>query len=178
MKYHAFKSSQKGVGLPEILVAMLLLGIAVIGFAALQVRALDSTGDAMFRTQAMAAAQEFAERMRLNPTAASVYRADWTPTPAATPAAKAAALSYCELNVCTPQQMAQYDIDTMSEAVKAILPNGQIAVRPCIGRTNLCVYVSWNNTTPTEGSAAPHCSKSDDSYVLNADCVKLETGTL
>lgn len=170
MRHRVFKHSQKGVGLPEILVAMLLLGVAVIGFSALQVRALSSTNDAMFRTQAMGAAQEFAERMRLNPAAASTYRFNWTTT--------AVALNYCEENACTPVQMAQYDMRAMSEAVKAVLPNGQVAIRPCIGRNNLCVYVSWSNTTPTIGSTATDCSMSNDAYVANADCVKLETSTL
>lgn len=170
MMYSVSKKYQKGVGLPEVLVAMMLLGVAVIGFAALQVKALDSTGEAMYRTQAMAAAQEFAERMRLNPAAASVYRNNWNAT--------ALNSTYCEANTCNPTQMAQYDMRTVTELVAATLPNGQIAVMSCINRNNLCVYVSWNNTTPTQGALATDCSTTTDSYVQDADCVKLETSTL
>lgn len=170
MNHYSFKNFQKGIGLPEVLVSMLLLGIAVIGFSALQIRALSSTSEAMVRTQAMAAAQEFSERMRLNPNAASTYRNNWTTT--------ALTSTYCEVNTCTPTQMAQYDMRTMSELVAAILPNGKIAVLPCINRTNLCVYVAWGDTTPTKGTATTDCSMDSDSYVNNASCVKLETSTL
>lgn len=170
MNHYSFKKFQKGIGLPEVLVSMLLLGVSVVGFAALQVRALSSTNEAMFRTQAMAAAQEFSERMRLNPDASATYRNNWTTT--------AVAATYCETNTCTAIQMAQYDMRTMTELVAAILPNGQIAVLPCVNRTNLCVYVSWGDTTPTKGTATTDCSLDSDSYVTNASCVKLETSTL
>lgn len=161
------KTKQLGIGLPEIMVSMLLLGVAVIGFAALQVRALDSTNNAMFRTQAASIAQEMGERMRLNPLGEPTYRNNWSIT--------AVAADKCETDVCTPVQMAQYDMRTMAALTAASLPNGKIAVLPCIGRTNLCVYVSWNQTTPTIGTTAPACSLSSDAYVLNADCIKLET---
>ena len=169
MSYIKLKKLQRGIGMPEVIVSMLLLGVAVIGFAALQVRALDSTNDAMFRTQAAAIAQEMGERMRLNPQGAATYRNNWSTT--------AVAANKCETGNCTPVQMAQYDMRTMTNLAAASLPNGQIAVLPCINRTNLCVYVSWNATNPTIGTAAPACSLSSDAYVPNADCVKLEAST-
>jgi type IV pilus assembly protein PilV len=168
MSKHDLKQQQKGIGLPEIMVAMLLLGVAVIGFAGLQVRALSSTNDAMYRTQAIAIAQDFAERMALNPTAKATYLNAWN--------ASAVAANKCETGNCTDVQMAQYDMRTITNLAIATLPNGQIAVMPCIERNNVCIYVSWNSTTPTQGTAAPHCTVPiDDTYVTNADCVKLET---
>ncbi|MCC6374541.1 MAG: prepilin-type N-terminal cleavage/methylation domain-containing protein, partial [Moraxellaceae bacterium] len=50
LKTHSLSKRQKGFGITEVIVSMLVLGIAVIGFAALQVRALDTTSEAMFRT--------------------------------------------------------------------------------------------------------------------------------
>ena len=38
---------QKGVGLMEVLVAMLILAIAILGYAALQVRATTATEESM-----------------------------------------------------------------------------------------------------------------------------------
>ena len=163
------KKQQYGIGMPEVLVSMWLLGVAVIGFAALQLRALSTAKDAMFRTQAAAIAQEMGERMRLNPAGAATYRNNWNAT--------AVAADVCETGNCTPVQMAQYDMRTMTQLVSTSLPNGQIMVRPCIGRTNLCVYVSWNSTNPTIGTAAPACSLNTDAYVPNADCIKLEAST-
>ncbi|HQV80323.1 MAG TPA: type IV pilus modification protein PilV [Agitococcus sp.] len=172
LESNSFPKGQKGFGLTEVIVSMLVLGIAVIGFAALQIRALDTTSDAMFRTQAMALAQDLGERMMLNPdpTASAVYRGVWSP--ATMPNYK------CETTACTPAEMAQYDMKTMDELVKASLPNGQIALIKCINRNNYCVYVAWNKTTATQGSAAPHCSTNQDAFVAEADCVKLETSLL
>lgn len=170
LESNSFPKGQKGFGLTEVIVSMLVLGIAVIGFAALQIRALDTTSDAMFRTQAMAIAQDLGERMMLNPNGASTYRDSWNP--ATMPNYK------CETTACTPAEMAQYDMKTMDELVKASLPNGQIALIKCINRNNYCVYVAWNKTTATQGSAAPHCSTNQDAFVAEADCVKLETSLL
>jgi len=165
MSQTSLKTAQLGVGLPEIMVAMLLLGVAVIGFAGLQVRALNTTNSAMYRTQGASIAQELGERMRMNPAGRATYAGAWNLT--------AVSADKCVVDTCTPVQMAQYDIRTMSELAAATLPNGQVAVRQCINRTNLCVFVSWNETATTEGSGPPHCVLSTDAYVPDADCIKL-----
>lgn len=167
MSRYSLKTAQLGIGMPEIMVAMLLLGVAVIGFAGLQVRALSTTNSAMYRTQAASIAQEFGERMRMNPAGRTTYANNWSVT--------AVTANKCITDTCTPVQMAQFDMRTMSELAAATLPNGQIAVSQCINRTNLCVYVSWNQTNPTVGAAAPHCTLSTDAYVPDADCIKLGT---
>ena len=50
---------QRGTTLVEVLVSMLLLAVAVIGFAALQVRALTTTNTAVYRAQAVRISQEY-----------------------------------------------------------------------------------------------------------------------
>lgn len=145
---------------------MLLLGVAVIGFAALQVRALATTNSAMYRTQAASIAQEFGERMRMNPAGRATYKDNWDVT-------KVDA-DECESANCTPENMAYYDMRTIAKLAQDTLPNGQVAVLPCVARTNLCVYVAWNQTTATQGTEAPHCaSGTDDAYVGGADCIRL-----
>ena len=67
-------SNQQGVTLVEVLVSMFLLGIAVIGFVALQVRALSVTSESSYRSQAMSIAQDLSERMRANYGKIAKYR--------------------------------------------------------------------------------------------------------
>lgn len=166
MSRYPLKTAQLGVGLPEIMVAMLLLGVAIIGFAGLQVRALSTTNSAMYRTQAASIAQEFGERIRINPNGRATYAGTWSTSDATA--------DECIENECTPQKMAQFDMTTISKLAQDTLPNGQVAVLPCVKRTNLCVYVAWNQTTATKGTAAPHCaSDTDDAYVESADCIRL-----
>lgn len=168
------KSKQYGVGMTEVLVAMLLLGVGVIGFAGLQVRAIGATNDASFRTQASAIARDVSERIRLNNASLAVYQNNtlWgTPAPVSTA---------CEANVCTSAQMAAYDIINVANIAATTLPNGQVNVRTCQVSNNLCVYVSWNTTTPTVGASAPNCVQNTGTYVvsvspLTTDCIVSET---
>jgi len=57
---------QTGVGLVEVLVALVLLSIAVLGFVALQIRAITASNEATMNVQATNIARDLAERMRMN----------------------------------------------------------------------------------------------------------------
>ncbi|MBH1971401.1 type IV pilus modification protein PilV [Moraxellaceae bacterium AER2_44_116] len=175
------KNKQKGIGLTEVLVATLLLGIGVIGFSGLQVRAIGATNDSAFRMQAMAVARDAAERMRVNNSAAAM--AVYLP---ATPVAWVSTPANSNLCIgtvvapCTPASMATFDKSEIAALALAALPNGQVSVATCPNRTNRCVYVSWNTTTPTIGDAVPNCSTTSGVYVgatlpNSTDCVISET---
>ena len=45
--------NQKGVGLVEVLVALLLLAVGVLGYSILQIRAVDASSEALSRSQGM-----------------------------------------------------------------------------------------------------------------------------
>jgi len=62
-------SSQQGVGLVEVMVAVLLLSIAVLGFSALQVRAVGATDESMMRTKSLTLVRNLSEIMRAYPEA-------------------------------------------------------------------------------------------------------------
>lgn len=60
---------QQGVGLIEVLVAVLLLSIAVLGFSALQVKAINATDESLVRTKSLTVVRNLAEVMRAYPEA-------------------------------------------------------------------------------------------------------------
>lgn len=62
-------SSQQGVGLIEVLVAVLLLSVAILGFSALQVRAVSATDESLVRTKSLTLVRNLAEVMRAYPDA-------------------------------------------------------------------------------------------------------------
>lgn len=62
-------SSQSGVGLIEVLVAVLLLSVAVLGFSALQMRAISATDESLVRTKSLTIVRNLAEVMRAYPEA-------------------------------------------------------------------------------------------------------------
>lgn len=59
-----YRKKNQGVGMVEVLVALTLLAIGVLGFTALQLRAVDATAEANNRIQAMNLARDLAERIR------------------------------------------------------------------------------------------------------------------
>lgn len=60
---------QKGVGLIEVMVAVLLLSIAVLGFSALQMRAVSATDESLVRTKSLTLIRNLSEIMRAYPNA-------------------------------------------------------------------------------------------------------------
>ena len=66
MKY---SMHEQGIGLVEVLVAVLLLSVAVLGFSALQMRAISTTDESLVRTKSLTVVRNLAEVMRAYPEA-------------------------------------------------------------------------------------------------------------
>ncbi len=66
-------SSARGFNLLEVLVALLVLGIGLLGLAGLQVQALRFNHDSYVRSQATILAYDMFERMRLNKAQGAAY---------------------------------------------------------------------------------------------------------
>jgi type IV pilus assembly protein PilV len=62
------KRYAKGLTLLEVLIALLVLSIGLLGIAGLQLTGLRENQNAHFRTQAVYLANDMADRMRANPT--------------------------------------------------------------------------------------------------------------
>lgn len=163
----ASKKFQHGAGLTEVMVAMLLLSIGVMGFVGLQVRASTTGGDAFARTQATAITDDFASRVRLNSKQMAFYltAANWR---------DGGDISACETADCTPAQVAQYDMDNLVSSAAALLPNGQVNIQQCAGSLANCIYVSWDDTTPTVGGGDNDCVTNAGVYRNGAACVMKE----
>ena len=65
--------NQKGVGLVEVLVALLLLAVGVLGYTILQLRAVDASSEALMRSQGIMVLRGLSENMRANPAAQNSY---------------------------------------------------------------------------------------------------------
>ena len=67
-------SIQRGVGLVEVMVALLLLAVAVLGFSAMQLSAVKATDESLMRTQSISVIKTLSESMRVLPDSSSIYR--------------------------------------------------------------------------------------------------------
>lgn len=100
----------------EVLVALLVLSIGLLGLAMLQVESIKHNTDAYFRTQATLLAYDIIDRMRLNRTAANAgaYVASAKPSTAQT----CGNGSGCS----DATQVAQYDLTTWYQELESALP--------------------------------------------------------
>lgn len=151
---------QTGVGLVEVLVALVLLSIAVLGFVALQIRAITASNEATMNVQATNIARDLAERMRMNRDGLAGYVANTDTTD-------------CATAFCRPEDMAKYDFRLVSSRATDL--GMRMNVLNCQGSTLVrkCIYVAWEGTTATNGTGSSDCTNGA-AYVPNAKCIIME----
>lgn len=139
---------EAGFGLVEVLAAVLVLAVGVVGFAALQMRAVQTSGDSYYRTQAMSIAQDLAERARANSTQVATYTAaaTWPTT-----AVDQTALDDCMVGNCTPAEMAAFDAASVRFNAETLLPQGLVNMQACPDSALNCIFVAWDGLLPTAG---------------------------
>jgi len=111
---------QYGFTLIEVLIALLVLSIGLLGLAALQTSGLRSSQMARMRTTATQLAYDISDRMRAN--RAGMARHAYT-IAANDPDPASGDNDSCEQAQCTAGQMARYDLATWRRAIHS-LPGG------------------------------------------------------
>jgi type IV pilus assembly protein PilV len=110
-----------GFSLLEVLIALLVLSIGLLGLAALQTVGLTFNRQSYGRTQATLQAYDIIDRIRANKNNNAVVNSNYdNVTLGATPGTVD-----CATSTCDSDQMAQYDIRTWNNANKSILPQGK-----------------------------------------------------
>lgn len=95
--------SNRGFTLVELLVAVVVMSIGVLGVAALQAISLQQNRSALFRAEASQLANDLLDRIRANPLGT------YAPT---TMAATPPSAANCYTQVCSVAQMATFDISS------------------------------------------------------------------
>ncbi len=162
--------NQQGLGLMEVLVALLLLAIGVLGFIALQYRSLEATSEATYRVQAVNLARDLSERIRVNSVAASTYK-----TEVEGGAAKQKAASKdCFSVKCTATELADFDVQQVY--LKSNSVGMSVNMRTCEGNSDSrnCIYVAWGDTAATNGTTDGDCTNGT-SYNAKSTCIVMES---
>lgn len=101
-----------GFTLIEILIAMLILSVGLLGLAGFQATSLRNNTSAYNRSQATQLAYDLSDRVRANVAGATTYTSG-----------SASAVANCATTTgCTPAQMAQNDLFEWNQAVDNIFP--------------------------------------------------------
>ena len=114
-------NNHNGFTLIEVLIAMLVLGVGLLGLAGLQAKSLSNTQSAYNRSLATELAYDLADRMRANnnPLGLAIY-SSMLPTAALAQANCVTVSTYCPSDV-----MAENDLYQWNLALVTTLPSGQ-----------------------------------------------------
>jgi len=152
-------NKQQGFTLLEVLIALLVLSIGLLGLAALQTTGLRSNEMASMRTTSTMLAYDITDRMRANPQ--GITDGDYvidTGAVTGTP-------TDCTSNDCTTAQLALYDLDQWKNAI-ARLPGGLGDITQTAGTllTPLThtITIRWDeNRTGADGLSCPPADNDD-----------------
>ncbi len=129
------KSKEAGIALIEVLVAVLVLAIGLLGMAAMQVQSSQMTNGAEQRTQAILLTADMMDRIRANRTNGADYNGI-----SVDPAATTCATDYVPDATAT---VSANDITEWSNLIVCLLPDGTgtVAVNGATGEVT--VTVDW-----------------------------------
>ncbi len=127
-----------GFTLIEVLVALLILSVGLIGIAGLQLTGVKNTRDAYYRTQAVMLAYDITDRMRANITGVTAGNYD-----AITGSTTGACLG---TGGCTAAQMAADDVARWRADVAERLPGGDAIV--CLDSTLDAPHDATDSSSP------------------------------
>ncbi|MDD3575916.1 MAG: type IV pilus modification protein PilV [Halothiobacillus sp.] len=159
------RQHQRGVGLIEVLIAVLVLSIGFLGIAALQAKSLSGNSSAMMRTQANIAAYSMFDAMRADRAAALAGNYDGTVTVGTCPTATGT-LAEAQLRTwCLgydpnfPPSTANPIPSTLLGGLAAVGPAATGTIR-CLGAaagavaSNCSITITFDDSKADGGSAA------------------------
>lgn len=143
--------AQHGLSLVEVLVALLVLSIGLLGIAALQLTGLRENTSALRHSQATWIAYEMADRMRANRVGVETDAYDSVTTVSATSASCGSGAS------CSASNIATFDTFEWAQMVQQ-LPGGVGTVTD-LGGGRFAVRVMWDDRG--DGASGTGCDPAD-----------------
>ncbi|MGE6571026.1 type IV pilus modification protein PilV [Psychrobacter namhaensis] len=181
-------SSQSGVGLIEVMVALLLLAVAVLGFSALQINALNATDESLVRSRAMSMSKQLSENMRLNTLVVDDFMTELNTLNQGTKditeycekvaqASSSFDQDSCKSDACSPEEIAA--LNTWQAANLGCEQDIMLNMTTCPDMADInarqCIITSWGKTRPILGDSEENaCGNSDGSYKLGSHCLIME----
>jgi type IV pilus assembly protein PilV len=134
--------NQAGFSLVEVLIALVIMSVGMLGIAGLYVEGMKAGRTSTFRHHAVTLASDVADRIRANPLGGVDYEGE--------PGNNNCVLGNVD---CNPQQMAANDIDLWQTQAEQMLPNGAVTVtfNDDVTPNTFQIDVSWaeaGETTP------------------------------
>lgn len=121
-----------GFSLMEVLVAVFVLALGVIGAAGMQLAAVRTTQQSRFQSNAIQIASEMADKMRANASQMKLADGDnpflSVSYASASDTAPGAPDKQCYAVECADSELAAFDIYDLQKRVKSLLPSGRVVI--------------------------------------------------
>ena len=171
--------AHRGIGLLEVLVALIILALAILGYAAMQLRAVQTTGESIDRTQALSIMQAVGEKLRVNENMASKYKEHFN-NPRGKPT-KMCGLDGKQVNsLCTSTELVAAESYLLTQQLSSLGFDMRIVECPSNKSSNSimnsqCIIASWADTEPTVGTDDNNaCLNTKGVYNSRASCMFME----
>jgi type IV pilus assembly protein PilV len=153
-----------GFTLLEVLVTMFVIALALLGTAGLQAYAMKVTQSGQLRTEAVILGLDLLERIEANNPGAIAGNYAVDPLPTAAP-------SDCFAVMCTPADLATYDLVQFNTRLGAVLPGGSATVTRAAAGANLWTYtiqVDWTERITRSSTTTTGLGQTESfSYTVN-----------
>lgn len=182
---------QQGVGLVEVMVALLLLAVAVLGFSALNMVSIKATDDSVLIANANTVMRGLSEDLRLNSNNILKYQQNIQSVLSDVSTSKSyceAVADYktssvtknCDSEACTEEQLGQYNSwSTMKQACdNSVLLNMITCPGTADKQLRQCIVTSWNGTEPVfaaSSASSKACADASGVYHAGSDCLIMES---
>lgn len=150
----SLNTGQRGFSLVEVLVALLVLSIGLLGLAALQTTSLKYNTDSYTRTQSTILAYDIIDRMRLNPTGVSA--GDYDAATSTDAASRVSTYNGCKSSAsgckcdaitadCNTTKLATFDLGKWYERLAATLPeaSSNLATISRTSTNKVTITIRW-----------------------------------
>lgn len=114
-----------GFTMVEVLVAVLLLAVGLVGALAMQAHAMRTRQESALLTEAMQAAATLADRIRANAAQSSAYLGFEFDASVAVAVNDAATAADCSVAECNAVALAQYDLGAFRQQLQGSLPGAR-----------------------------------------------------
>jgi type IV pilus assembly protein PilV len=140
---------EDGFSLVEVLIALIIMSVGMLGIASLYVQSMQAGRTSLFRHNAVTLAGDVADRIRANPTAVGAY-------------ALAGADNQCVgMGItCSNVQMAAHDIFLWNQQAANTLPAGNVVVTvdATVAPPMYTITVNWNEPGLQQSGPPPSYS--------------------
>ncbi len=151
LKPQSHRNRQAGFSMLEILISLVIIAIAMLGAAGIQLNVLRLNKGSQTRTQAIFLASDIAERMEANKAGAVAGNYSLTVTNV-TPSASA---KLCDQTVCSSSEMAAWDLYEWGTTVSTFLPQASwsITTAAVANPITYTIQINWKDRSDVDSVA-------------------------